>query len=87
MKRVVLHYHEADDIPVIYADEGVEVYSVCEYAPDDRTYRMSPGAIPEGMIGAQVGFDGDGSASEIKTIKAVREAVTGKPFGVIGGDE
>lgn len=83
--RVVLHYRHADDMATVYADDGIEVLWVCDYAPDDRIFRMKPGAIPDGLLDGPIGYTGDGSAAEIKTAKAIRE-INGLPaFDVVDG--
>lgn len=69
--RVAIHYDEHGN-PTVYADEGVEVYSVCDYTPSDRLYLMSPAPIPRGLLDGPVGFAGDGSAAEGRAVMAVR---------------
>lgn len=70
--RVVLHYDESGWVTV-YADEGVTVISVCDHAPEDRLYRMSPEAIPEGMLDGDIGHREDGSPASVRAQAALAE--------------
>ena len=70
MKPRVAVYINEDGSFDVYADDGVEVYSVCDWAPNDRLYLMSPEEIPEGMLGGEVGFLGDGSPAETRAKRA-----------------
>lgn len=76
MVRVVLHYENPEDPPTIYADAGVTVLSVCEFAPSDRTFMHAPDPIPAGMIDANPGFEGDGSEAEARTVAFFRGSLS-----------
>jgi hypothetical protein len=70
--RVVLHYENPGDPPVIYADPGVTVFTICEFTPQDRTFMVAPRAIPGGMIDSNPGFTGDGSDAEKRLSAFIR---------------
>ena len=59
-------------LPEFFADEGVEVYSVCDFTPSDRVYRCSPGPIPDGLLEGPIGHKDDGSAANTRAIRAVK---------------
>ena len=71
-KRAVIHWRN-DGSFAVYADDGVEVISVSDFAPDDRLYRMSPDPIPDDLLDGPVGHIGDGSAAEVKAIRVIKE--------------
>ena len=71
--RVAIHFTE-DGNWTAYADDGVEVYSVCDASPSDRVYRMAPEPIPDGLIGGDVGHKDDGSAASLRVQRFVAEA-------------
>ena len=84
-KRVAIVYNEAEDIPRIYADEGVVVYSVCEFAKDDRIYRLSPNPIPDQMLQGPIGHKDDGSAATTRIRRYLGDLRGESPFKVIEG--
>lgn len=75
--RVVIRFDEGGGFAV-YADDGVEVFTVCDFTPEDRVYRMSPEPVPEGMIGDGVGHKDDGSPASVRAQAALAK-IEGRP--------
>ena len=78
MIRVVIYTSE-DGFITVHSDDGVEVFWVDERAPNDRSYRMTPTGIPDGMLDDAPGFKGDGSAAEVRC-KRIASEIDGQPF-------
>jgi hypothetical protein len=77
---VVIHQENPEDIPAIYFNgEEVEVFWVCDFAPDDRFYRTTPSPVPKHIIDdmskAIIGHKDDGSPASLRA----QVAVHGKP--------
>ena len=80
MARVIIHYDEENELPpAIYVEGDVEVISVCDFAPNDRFYRMRGDPIPAeiqfDLDHAEIGYPDDGSEAERKTIDAFRKGL------------
>ena len=82
MARVVIHQDETG-WPVVYADGEVEVFWVDEGAPDDRTYKMSPEPVPDGILDAEHGYMDDGTAASIKAERAKRELAGERHLSIV----
>ncbi|MCW2309703.1 hypothetical protein [Rhodobium gokarnense] len=77
-KRVVI-WQDGDRWLTVFADEGVEVFWVDEGAKADRTYKMTPSPVPEGLLDDEYGYADDGSAASIRANRAMA-AIEGRPF-------
>ncbi|WP_162784721.1 hypothetical protein [Paracoccus suum] len=77
--RVAINVNIGGDFEV-FADEGVEVICVCDFAEDDRLYRASPRPIPEGMLDGPIGHAGDGSRAERLAHAVSKELDEGAPL-------
>jgi hypothetical protein len=86
MKPRVAVYINEDGSFDVYADDGVEVYSVCDWAPNDRLYLMSPEEIPEGMLDGEFGFLGDGSPAETRAKRAAA-VISGESYLKVVSDD
>jgi hypothetical protein len=83
-KPTVVIYSDFDGNTCVFADPGVDVFWVDEVTPEDRTYQMSPGPIPESLVDETVGHKDDGSPASRKA-RTLERRIEGKPmFDVVG---